>query len=220
LLAPQSDISPRSASDPPDVKSPVLLGALRFRILKRKTWKAGFRLEEIFWNVLAEAARYEKVKIADYVKAATEGDDYGAANKTASLRVRAVEFLRRSRDKLEQNGRPENMLRAALAAPTPCFVLNPERKLIGHNAEFHTLVYSAAEKMSPGGGSAHLTLNVPIDRLIEVLEERPDKTVTCDYVIRIGPSAGPLRGRARMTLVKTSLSPMLLGYVLDAKVTG
>ena len=196
------------------------LGAVRFRILKRKTWKAGFRLEEIVWDILAEAARFKKMKLADYIRAAIEGDGYGAANKSALLRVRVIEYLQRRRQELENKTSPENMLRAALSAPTPCFVLNAEKKLVGHNVEFHSLVYSAAEKMSRGANSAHLTLNVPIGRLIEVLDERPDKAVTCDYAVQIDRSAGPLRGRARVTLIKTSVGPLLLGYVLEAKVTG
>jgi predicted DNA-binding ribbon-helix-helix protein len=193
---------------------------LRFRILKRRDWRAALRLEEAFWEVLDEAARADNMKLAEYVKNAFERPHGDAKNQSSVLRVQALEYLSKRRRALEKMAEMQNVLGAALAAPAPCFVLNSARKLLNHNREFHALVASSARIASEGGASsAHLTLDVPVPKLIELLEGNPSNAFVCGYTIRIQASSQQIRGKARVTLAKVANVPLLVGYVLDTRIT-
>jgi len=185
----------------------------RFRILKRGGWKAGFRLEEVFWDVLEDAARSENMRLAEYIRVALEKNGGDATNNSSMLRVQAIGYLLALRR--ETKGQLQDLLNAALAAPTPCFVLNSDRKLIGHNREFHALVYSTAERAAGGATSAHLALNVPIGKLIQVLDEQPAKAIVCDYAIRLDANAGRLKGKAKVSLIRIDGAPLLVGYIVE-----
>jgi predicted DNA-binding ribbon-helix-helix protein len=194
-----------------------LSSALRFRILKRPGWKASFRLEEAFWDVLSDAARSQNMKTADYVRATVEQLDEGARNLSSALRVRAVEFLLERCRSLEKPSELQNMIRVALTAPAPCFVLSSARQLINHNREFHEFVISAGARMAPGGASsALLTLDVAVPKLIDLLSSKPEGTLICGYSIKM--DARLLRGRARVALAMEGDTAALVGYILDSNI--
>ncbi|HTJ03093.1 MAG TPA: ribbon-helix-helix domain-containing protein [Methylovirgula sp.] len=188
----------------------------RFRILKHRGWKASFRLEEAFWDVLSEASRTKGMKIADYIKTTLEQFDGNARNQSSGLRVHALEFLRERCREMERAGGAQNMINAALASPSPCFVLNAARQLINHNREFYDFVASlAAGGSSPGSvSSAQLTLDVAVPKLIDVLSSKPGTALTCGYAIKI--DARLVRGKAKLILAADRGATMLIGYILDA----
>lgn len=188
----------------------------RFRILKHRGWKASFRLEEAFWDVLGEAARSKSMKIADYIKTTLEQFDGNARNQSSGLRVHALEFLRERCRAMERAGGVQNMINAALASPSPCFVLNAARQLINHNREFYDFVASLAGASAPGSvSSAQLTLDVAVPKLIDVLGSKPGTALTCGYAIKI--DARLVRGKAKLILAADSNATMLIGYILDAQ---
>jgi predicted DNA-binding ribbon-helix-helix protein len=190
--------------------------ALKFRILKRRGWKGSFRLEEAFWQVLEDAAKSGSMKLSDYVKDMVERLDDSARNQSSALRVRAVEYLLERCRALEKLGDLQNIVGAALASPVPCFVLNAARKLVSHNREFYNLVASAAQQVAQGEvSSAHLTLDAPVPKLIDLLAQKPGSALSCGYSIRTNSQV--LRGRARVALAMAQDQPVLVGYILESR---
>jgi predicted DNA-binding ribbon-helix-helix protein len=204
-----------SKAETTPANEPASASALKFRILKRQGWKASFRLEEIFWQVLGDAARSKNIKIADYVKDAIDRAGSDSRNQSSALRVHAAEFLVARCHTLQERGEAGSSINAALAAPSPCFVLSSARKLINHNREFYDFVSAAGALVSPGGvSSALLTLDAEVPKLIDLLGSKPGNTLTCGYTLRI--DARLLRGKARVALVAQNDAKLLVGYILDS----
>jgi len=190
--------------------------SLRFRILKRQGWKASFRLEEIFWQVLSEAAQAKNLKVADYVKDTIERLDDDGCNQSSALRVHAVEYLLGRCRALQDQGNLNGVIATALATPSPCFVLSSARQLINHNREFQEFVAAASAQISPAGvAQVLLTLDVEVPKLIDLLESKPGNVLTCGYSLRIDSRL--IRGRARVALLAQNNVKVLVGYVLDSE---
>ena len=189
--------------------------ALRFRILKRQGWKASFRLEEIFWQILSEAAHRKNLKVADYVKDTIERFKGDARNQSSALRVHAAEYLLARCHALQAHGSISNLIGAALAAPSPCFVLSPARTLINHNQEFQDFVAAVSAQISPSGATqALLTLDAEVPKLIDLLQSKPGNVLTCGYSLRVDSRL--LRGRARVALIAQNDIKVLVGYILES----
>ena len=155
------------------------------------------------------------MKVADYVRsivdAAPEGE--GAANSSSLLRVHAATWLQSRIERLEVARQQREILHAALAVPLPCFVISATRALVSFNTEFSAYVTGRAQAVSAEDVSkARLTLDVPVDRLIEVLAGQPGRVVLCGFTIRT--SAAIASGRARVTLAQPSRKDLVVGYIL------
>lgn len=188
-------------------------GAMRFRIFKRGPWRRAFRLEEAYWEVLEQAAFEAGFKIADYVKALVDASPEPDANQSSMLRVHAVAWLKARVDRLKVGQDPREILHAALAAPVPCFVISATRALVNYNAEFSSYVVGRAQAASEDDVSkARLSLDVPIDRLIDVLTAPPGRAVICGFTIRT--SLAIATGRAKVTLAQPSRREMVVGFIL------
>ncbi len=186
---------------------------MRFRIFKRGTWRRAFRLEEIFWQILADAAVATNTKLADYVKALSDETDGSGANQTSLLRVHAAEWLMTKARALQIATEPREVLHAALQAPVPCFVIGANRSLINFNPEFSNYVIGRAQAANAEDVSkARLSLDAPVDKLIEVLSQPPGRVVVCGFTIRT--SSAIATGRAKVTLIQPNRRDMLVGYIL------
>lgn len=187
--------------------------AMRFRIFKRGAWRRAFRLEEAYWDVLEQAAHEGGLKIADYVKALVDAQEGSDANLSSMLRVHALEWLRSRARSLEKGQDTREILHAALAAPLPCFVISASRALVNFNGEFSGYVVGRAQAASEDDVSkARLSLDVPVDKLIELLSAQPGRAVLCGFTIRT--SLAIATGRAKVTLAQPSRRDLLVGYIL------
>lgn len=197
----------------------------RFRIFRRGAWRRAFRLEQVFWDALEEAAAARGLKLADHVRAIVEGEDdeapggaqegarAEAANSSSLLRVHAAQWLQSRIARLEVAQGQREVLHAALAVPVPCFVISATRALVSFNTEFSAYVTGRAQAASAEDVSkARLTLDVPVDKLIEVLAGQPGRVVICGFTIRT--SAAIASGRARVTLAQPSRRDLVVGYIL------
>lgn len=188
-------------------------GPLRFRIFKRGAWRRAFRLEQAYWDVLERAAADAGLKIADYVKGLVDATAETGANQSSMLRVHALAWLRRQADGLAKGQEPREILHAALAAPLPCFVISANRALVNFNGEFSSYVVGRAQAASEDDVSkARLSLDVPVDKLIELLSAQPGRAVLCGFTIRT--SLAIATGRAKVTLAQPSRRDLVVGYVL------
>lgn len=188
--------------------------AMRFRIFKRGTWRRAFRLEEAFWTVLERAAKDRGYKISDYIKALVDQAPGNEANQSSMLRVHAVEWLGARLSILQGAQDPREVLHAALAVPLPCFVIGANRSLVNYNSEFTAYVTGRAQEAASDEdvSKARLSLDVPIDRLIEVLSAQQGRSVLCGFTIRT--SLAIATGRAKVTLAQPSRRDMVVGYIL------
>jgi predicted DNA-binding ribbon-helix-helix protein len=185
----------------------------RFRIFRRGEWRRAFRLEQVFWTALEEAAAEKGAKVADYVRSIVESEPEGAANSSSLLRVHAATWLQARIARLEIAQQQREILHAALAAPLPCFVISATRALVSFNSEFSAYVTGRAQAASAEDVSkARLTLDIPVDRLVEVLAGQPGRVVLCGFNIR--SSAAIASGRARVTLAQPSRRDLVVGYIL------
>jgi predicted DNA-binding ribbon-helix-helix protein len=188
-------------------------GPLRFRIFKRGPWRRAFRLEQAYWDVLERAAEDAGLKIADYVKGLVDAFAETDANQSSMLRVHALAWLQRRADGLARAQEPREILHAALAAPLPCFVISANRALVNFNGEFSSYVVGRAQAASEDDVSkARLSLDVPVDKLIELLSAQPGRAVLCGFTIRT--SLAIATGRAKVTLAQPSRRDLVVGYVL------
>lgn len=183
----------------------------RFRIFKRGGWRKAFRLEDVVWETLEQAATGEGLKLADYVRRLTGafGPD---VNVSSQMRVSAVEWLSRRCRMLQQRQAPDRLLAAVLAAPLPCFVISGGRELVRSNAEFQA--YLAARAREAGGeapGAVTMALDAPMARVLALLAGDAGRAVACGFSIRAGTAT--MTGRARVTLLPDERD-WLVGYVL------
>ncbi|MHB2169187.1 ribbon-helix-helix domain-containing protein [Alsobacter sp. R-9] len=205
------------AMQPPDGSETAAAnvpGSLRFRVLRRGDWRRAFRLEQAFWTTLEEEARLQGRKLADHVRHILENAPaIEGGNDSSLLRVHAVRWLDEKLRRLEQRQERREVLHAALAAPLPCFVISANRALVTYNAEFSAYVTGRAQAASDEDVSkARLTLDVPVDRLIDVLRDPPGRVVMCGFSIRT--SAAIASGRARVTLAQPSRTDLVVGYIV------
>lgn len=201
---------PALLAEEPEGDTPT---TMRFRIFKRGAWRRAFRLEEVFWQVLGEASAAGKTKIGDYVKALVDEAEGSGVNQSSMLRVHATEWLLKRVRSLETASEAREVLHAALQAPVPCFVVGANRALLHFNPEFSTYVIGRAQAANAEDVSkARLSLDAPVDRLIEVLSAPPGRVAICGFSIRT-PSA-VATGRAKVSLVQPHRRDMIVGYVL------
>jgi predicted DNA-binding ribbon-helix-helix protein len=205
--------APLAAPPTAEDAGPRAAGSLRFRVLKRGEWRRAFRLEDEFWTVLEEAAAAEGLKIADYVRGLLERTGEDAANASSLLRVTAVAYMTGQRDRLLRSTTMAEVVHPAIAAPVPCFVVSEKRALVSFNAEFSNYVMARTQAVDRDEvGKARLTLDVPVDKLIEILSQPPGRVALCGFTIRT-PSA-TATGRARVTLAQPSRRDLVVGYVM------
>jgi predicted DNA-binding ribbon-helix-helix protein len=186
--------------------------ATRFRIFKRGGWRKAFRLEDVFWETLDQAAAGEGVKLADYVKRLTDtlGPD---VNVSSQMRVRAVEWLAQRCRALADGQSTDRLMGSVLAAPVPCFVISAGRELVRSNAEFQAYLGKRARE-SGGAPAAGVTmaLDAPVARIVALLSAQEGRALACGFIIRSG--AATMNGRARVTLLPPGRD-LLVGYVLE-----
>ncbi len=113
---------------------------------------------------------------------------------------------------LQEHGEAGSSINAALAAPSPCFVLSSGRKLINHNREFYDFVSAAGRaRFAQGRFIGLLTLDAEVPKLIDLLASKPGNALTCGYTLRI--DARLLRGKARVALIAQNDAKLLVGYI-------
>lgn len=185
--------------------------ATRFRVFKRGSWRRAFRLEDVFWDTLEDAAAAEGMKLADYVKRLTGafGPD---VNVSSQMRVRVVEWLARRCRALEAVATPDRLMPSVLAAPVPCFVISAGRDLVRSNAEFQVYLTGRTRAAGvEGPASVTMALDAPVARVVALLASEEGRALACGFTIRCGTIS--LAGRARVTLLPPGRD-LIVGYVL------
>ena len=105
-----------------------------FKVIAYRGIRHGLKLEQIFWRVLRFAANRADQPLNAYIAsrlAEAEG------NKTAALRVHAVEWLTRQLVEARAHGIHPSMLRKIVAAlPVPSILIDLNHRVVAQNDAF------------------------------------------------------------------------------------
>lgn len=176
-----------SESDHSDKRNTKTQTSARLKVLQRDGVRVSIRMEEAFWTQLETAAREQKVKLSDLVfdimETAAPGD-----NKTSRLRTYCVLLLRQQLLRARLAANDANLPMVLAACPTPCFVINPARQLVGHNPAFAREILSEAtgENAAPASERVAFAFSQPFDRTRRAMAEQPDRV----FFDRIGIRQG------------------------------
>ncbi len=172
----------------------------RLRILNRQSWRGSFRLEEVFWSILEEAAEAEGRRLNEYVHdllaAAPDG-----ANKSSHLRAHAAKWQRnRAREVI---GMPPALSNAVAACPLPCFVMGRDKRIRLFNKGFIDFLRGPeADVAALSGQGPRMTFQMPLTDIIAALRKGTGKVVDCG--LRAVVAGRMIEGRARICLIGDS----------------
>ena len=190
-------------------------GTPRFRVVRHEDWRKGIRLEQLFWNVIASAARASGETLAGYVHRIAGGSE--SANSTSDLRVAAARFLVDRLEGLRDAQQPRRIVAAMQSAPIPSFAVTLDRKIYSCNREFMALLHSNLARGDEDGplDTVHLSFDVPIPRLLEVLGEAEKDAVLCGF--RVSTDDAGFSGNARVRLAPAVGEPILVAFVMPGR---
>ncbi|HEX2257859.1 MAG TPA: ribbon-helix-helix domain-containing protein [Afifellaceae bacterium] len=186
---------------------------LRFRALRCNGTRKAFRLEVLFWQLLEAAARASGLRLSDYINhAVSEGK---GANGASALRVAAAGWVAGRYAELQSKTAPERLLRLVQLAPCACFAIGANRALLSYNQEFADAVRSnmAVGQMPIDVSTARLSLDVPLQRVIELLRSGEKESIDCGYAIHVGTARRI--GKARVLLLPAESATILVGFLVS-----
>lgn len=190
-------------------------GTPRFRVVRHEDWRKGIRLEQLFWNVIASAARASGETLAGYVHRIAGGSE--SANSTSDLRVAAARFLVDRLEGLRDAQQPRRIIAAMQSAPVPSFAVTLDRRIYSCNREFMVLLHSNLARGDEDGAldTVHLSFDVPIPRLLEVLGEAEKDAVLCGFRVSMGDAG--FSGSARVRLAPAVGESILVAFVMPGR---
>lgn len=185
----------------------------RFRVLRCNGMRKAYRLEEVFWRLLEAAARKSGMRLSDYVSQAVA--ERTESTGASALRVAAATWAARKYSDLQRATAPDRLLRLVQSAPCACFAIGANRSLVSYNHEFAEAVRSSmATGQTPiDVSTARLSLDVPLQRVIELLRSGDKESIDCGYAIHVG-SARRI-GKARVLLLPAESSTILVGFLVS-----
>lgn len=190
-------------------------GEMVFRAITARGVRRGIRLERIFWNALADAARARNLSMAELVGdiAATVPSD---GNLASAIRVEIARFMRDRMTALEARSAPELTIALLQACPSPVFALSPDRKIVSYNRPFAAFIQSRFEAVEPAEllRGLRLTLDTPLEQIIDNLSKDPQAQVTTGYAL--GVLDRRVRGQMRMALAPTAARLLVLAYLVGS----
>lgn len=212
---------PKPAETAPAPQAPAAPAAdgdaeLRFRVVRQEDWRKGIRLEQLYWNALGEAARASGETLAGLVRRIAGEDAEG--NATARLRVAAARHLSDEAARLRGALNPRRVVAAMQAAPVPSFAVTRDRRIYSCNREFMALVHAnlaTGIQQTRGLDTVRLSFDVPIPRLLDVLNDSDKEAVLCAF--RVNADGTGFSGNARVRLAPAAGEPILVAYVMPAK---
>lgn len=171
----------------------------RLRILNKQSWRGSFRLEEIFWSILEEAAQAQGRRLNEYVHdllaAAPE-----EANKSSLLRAYAAKW-QRERTRAASAGLPPAAAGAVAACPVACFVMGEDKRIRLFNSRFLDFLRGPnTDAAALAGSSPRMTFQMPLPEVVETLRAGSGKVVECGLqALVLGRT---VHGRARICLIE------------------
>lgn len=169
----------------------------RLRILNKQSWRGSFRLEEVFWSILEEAAEADGRRLNAYVHDLLVGAPDGA-NKSSLLRAHAAKW-QREQARAAADTLPA-LSNAVTACPLPCFVMGPDKRIRLFNKGFIDFLRGPdADVAALAGQGPRMTFQMPLTDIVAALRRGTGKAVDCGLRAVIGTRV--VEGRARICLI-------------------
>lgn len=173
--------------------------APRLRILNKKSWRGSFRLEEVFWSILEDAAAANGKRLNEYIHdllAEAEPD----TNKSSFLRAHAAAWVRGRSHKAAAELRPA-LSNAVAACPMPCFVMSQDKRITLYNSPlFDFLKGPYADPSALSKTSPRISFQIPLPEVVEILRKGASKVVDCG--VKAVVAGHTANGRARISLIE------------------
>jgi predicted DNA-binding ribbon-helix-helix protein len=185
---------------------------LMFRAVNTRGERRGIRLERIFWNTLGEAATARNQSLAQLV-GDTAASNVPGGNLASALRVTVARWLRDQLGETRRRATPEIVFAMIQACPSPVFALSADKKIVSYNRAFVAFIqtrFNTAEASELLRG-LRLTLDTPLEQVIERLRADPTASVVSGYAI--GLADRRMRGQLRLTLAPTSDRTIVVAFI-------
>ncbi|MGR6468396.1 ribbon-helix-helix domain-containing protein [Rhizobium sp. PAMB 3182] len=174
--------------------------------------RRGVRLEDGFWNALAEIAAHEG-KRANAIIGEYAERYVNLGNLTAAIRLGILEDIRKHH-KLRP-GASDLIIGLVAASPTASFAISGNKRIITYNAAFLTLLQArlshvASESLS---ASMKLQLETPLETLMTQLKASPRSPVSTTYAIAMQDRV--VKGRVNTVLADPSGQGAIIGFILN-----
>lgn len=202
----------KNAALPAEGDRLAALAGTEFRTLTTPYGRTGVRLEQVFWQALAQLSAEAGQKRSRFV-----GDIVGAANQldlnaTSAIRSSTVDLLLRKLDRLKPIAQTSAMIGLLQAGPAPAFALDRRKRLLQSNAEFLRYLRSVAGSGAAGvADAAQLAMDRPLEDLFAGIGA--GQTTECGLSIRCGNRER--RTTVRILMVPPEPSSVLVGYILS-----
>lgn len=166
------------------------------RIIQFQGKRSCIRLEDVYWNILEDAARAKKLKFNELVHAYYH-DPRGERNKTAYLRCQAVEWLSHQVEVANQQLHLKNTELQSILKVTvqPAFVFSKLQSVSRHNQSFNDWI---KEHIGPRADALdHSKLRVSFRRsysaLMDLLSENNGSVLNEQVTILMPGFVFPIR---------------------------
>ena len=170
----------------------------RLRILNKQAWRGSFRLEEVFWSILEEAAASRRQRLNEYVHdlLARAPDD---ANKSSLLRAHAAKW-QRERTRAAAAELPPALANAVAACPVACFIMGGNKRIRHFNSRLLEFLRGQnIDAAALAGSSPRMSFQMPLPELVQALRTGPGKAVDCG--LKAVVMGRVIEGRARICLI-------------------
>ncbi|MBB4066562.1 ribbon-helix-helix domain-containing protein [Gellertiella hungarica] len=185
---------------------------LRFRAVPVDGVRKGLRLEEAYWDALAELATDLGVKPGQLISryAAQYGEN---GNVTAAVRLGVLEGLREREMQRQATMSLQAIIGMVAGCPTAAFALSGGKKVLTYNPPFLSFLQARLSHLSPEALAAglKLQLDIPFGALMSRLRNEPQTPVSAGYVIATNDRI--LRGRLNAVLANAVGEGAIIGYL-------
>lgn len=203
----------------PQTQGQARTGVLK--VVQVENRRRSFRLEPVFWEVLAETAEETGLRLGRFVNECLA--QVPQRNHTSALRVAAMLKLLRDRAAIRMAGEPEFHQQLFHTAPTPAVLLSESARILDCNEALAAWLGEAAAHRMVGQTlpeAYHVRTRVPWPRLWEMLRtgERtalrvpivhsaPGRVTAGEAMILRSPKGGPHQADAFAWLISRRTQP-------------
>lgn len=186
-----------------------------FRAVKADGVRRGISLEPVFWDALEDIAKRDNLSNSMLVAKIAEQAGPQSKNLSSEIRSYLMDRMSQERSFYEEFLSLSKVSRLVHACPAPCFILSVDKRILSYNKAFVGFVqlrFATVESVN-FLKSLVLTLDVPIERIIENLKHNSGSNVTNGF--SIGMSGQSVRGQLSLVYLEISGTPSVISYITE-----
>ncbi|MFN3508887.1 MAG: ribbon-helix-helix domain-containing protein [Allorhizobium sp.] len=185
---------------------------LVFRAVMVKRRRRGIRLEQGYWDALADITTRERIGLGELILE-FERRYPDLQNLTAAIRLGVLERL--MLDARVAKASLKTITATVAACPSPAFALSGSRQFITYNTAFLSFLQARLSPLSAEaiGSGLKFQLEIPFETLVERLAADPQNPVPSNYTIIAHDRS--LRGRINAVLAYSKEGAAVVGYLIN-----